>query len=159
MRNESSASTSLEGADETALAVAEAFRHIQFLRQRLLGRRLAVHGLPPAQGACLRALGDHGEMTQRELGRVLDLSPAALTGLLQRMESSGLVERWSDPGDQRVMRVRPGETGRALQAKAGEAHRWILDQTLLPLPEADRLELLRLLRAVGANFEAASGTR
>lgn len=151
----SNSSDPAEDPEGLASAIAEAFRRIQFLRQRLLGRRMAAHGLPPSQGACLRVIGERGDLSQRELAQALDLTPAALTGLLQRMEAAGLVERWSDGRDQRVMRVRLGQAGQALKSQADETHRWIQERTLETLPEGDRRELLRLLQAVGANFEAA----
>lgn len=52
--------------------------------------------------------------TVGELGLLLDLSSAAVTGLVDRLERGGLVERFPDPGDGRRVRVRMTPQAHAL---------------------------------------------
>lgn len=55
--------------------------------------------------------------TVGELGTVLELSSAAVTGLVDRLERAGHVERFGDPTDRRRVRVRMTESAHTL---AGE---------------------------------------
>jgi len=145
----------LEGVDPVSLEVMQEFRRINHLRLSLLTRSMPKPGLPPTQGLCMAAIGEEEGISQRDLGKALHVSPATLTGVLQRMEQQGLIERWPDEKDHRLMRLRLGKEGRALHVQATAAHRRGVEHTIRPLGEADRLELRRLLRLVGDNFEAA----
>jgi DNA-binding MarR family transcriptional regulator len=57
-----------------------------------------------------------GRLTMRDLGRAVVISKSGLTGLVDRMQRSGLVERIADPDDRRVVRV-------ALTAAGADAYR------------------------------------
>jgi len=56
--------------------------------------------------------------TVGELGERLGLESSTLTPLLKRLEAMGLVTRARDTRDERVVRVRLTETGRALEEPA-----------------------------------------
>ncbi|WP_005037009.1 MarR family winged helix-turn-helix transcriptional regulator [Holophaga foetida] len=144
-----------EGLDPVSLDVMQEFRRINHLRLSMLARSMPKPGLPPTQGLCMNVIGEHEGITQRELGKHLHVSPATLSGILQRMERQGLIERWADEKDHRLMRLRLGREGEALHAQATEAHRRSIESTITPLCERDRRELMRLLRLVGDNFETA----
>lgn len=64
---------------------------------------------------------DHrGPTTMTHLAELLDVSLPAATGLIDRMEDRGLVERTGDPDDRRRVLVRPGPAGRlALEQTEG----------------------------------------
>jgi DNA-binding MarR family transcriptional regulator len=55
-----------------------------------------------------------GPMSMRVLADALDVSQASATGIIDRMEQRGLVERLRDSGDRRVVRVALTEQGRGL---------------------------------------------
>ncbi len=111
----------------------------------------------PAQAACLRVIARHDSITQRDLGEQLLVSPAALTTMLQRIERQGLIERWPDENDQRLMRIKLTEAGQAMKAELRNAHLDYIDVAITPLSEKDRAELARLLGLLGDNMEAAIG--
>ncbi|WP_111765129.1 MarR family winged helix-turn-helix transcriptional regulator [Nakamurella deserti] len=67
-----------------------------------VGRRL---GLGPADLRCLDWLTD-GPMSAGRLSAATGLKPAATTALLDRLEGRGLVERFRDDRDRRVVLVR-----------------------------------------------------
>lgn len=65
----------------------------------------------PAQGGLLFALEHSDGLTMGEIARALDLAPSATTGLVQRCEALGWVQRQDCPDDARTQRVwlqRPG---------------------------------------------------
>jgi DNA-binding MarR family transcriptional regulator len=98
-------------------------------------------------------------MAQRDLVESLLLSPPSVTRMLQRMERAGLVERSVDPQDQRQAVVRLTGSGRELADLVQGALAEFLERSLAALPDVDRRELARLLRAwceAGADVEPAA---
>lgn len=70
-------------------------------------RRVSSDGVAPtpAQGGVLFILQKHDGATMGELAKGLDLVPSAVSGLVQRMEAIGWVQRKACPGDARTQRV------------------------------------------------------
>ncbi|HEY3858016.1 MAG TPA: MarR family transcriptional regulator [Gammaproteobacteria bacterium] len=65
-------------------------------------RQLAgSHGLTGPQMLCLREITAHGSLTTGALAQAVALSPATLTGILDRLEARGLVSRERRPEDKR----------------------------------------------------------
>jgi DNA-binding MarR family transcriptional regulator len=64
-----------------------------------------------------------GRLTMRELGRAVVISKSGLTGLVDRMQRAGLVERSGDPQDRRVVHVTLTREGSAAYRSARAAHR------------------------------------
>jgi DNA-binding MarR family transcriptional regulator len=62
---------------------------------------LAPYNVTPVQYAVLKALSDRDPPSGVEIGRRLALDSASVTGVLDRMESLGLVERRPNPKDRR----------------------------------------------------------
>ena len=75
-------------------------------------------GLTYPQYLVMVALWEADERTVGELGERLGLESNTLTPLLKRMEGMGLIARARDPRDERVVRVRLTDQGRALQEPA-----------------------------------------
>jgi len=147
----------LDDVDPLSSEVLHALKRIMHLNRQLLSHTMAETGGHPAQAACLRVIARHESITQRDLGEELLVSPAALTTMLQRIERQGLIERWPDENDQRLMRIKLTAEGQKLKAKLGNAHRDYIDVAITPLSEKDRAELARLLGLMGDNMEAAIG--
>lgn len=61
----------------------------------------AVLGLSATETKALSVLERQGPVTHGELARLTGLSPASVTGLLQRLEQRGFVQRHTDPADRR----------------------------------------------------------
>lgn len=89
---------------------ADVFRHIYLLNSVLerLGNRCAEqHALTMPQWLALGCIAFGGEsgVTHSELGARLMLSKAPITGVVDRLERDGLVQRTVDGHDRRVSRV------------------------------------------------------
>ena len=78
--------------------------------------KLAPFEVTPTQYAVLKVLWGQDGQSGAELGARLLIDSATLTGVIDRLESAGLVERQSDGEDRRVQRLFVTEPGRALQA-------------------------------------------
>lgn len=76
---------------------------------------LAALGVTPVQLGLLYALGRDGPVPLGDVGRALDLSPAGLSGLVDRMVAAGLIERRASPTDRRAAELVITPRGRALR--------------------------------------------
>jgi len=78
-------------------------------------------GLTYPQYLVLVTLGDTDGQSVGEIGERLFLESNTLTPLLKRLEAAGLVERRRDAADERQVRVRLTDRGRALGIEACQA--------------------------------------
>lgn len=62
-------------------------------------------GLSPTDLEVLGAIQQHGPLSAGHLGDLTGLSPAAVTGLIDRLERSGVARRGADPDDRRRVLV------------------------------------------------------
>ena len=86
--------------------------HLLYIHSRLLVRRC---GLTVPQFLVLDAVVRGGEQSAGALARSVSLSPATVSGILNRLEERGLVERTRSRTDRRWVLIRPtGEARRVL---------------------------------------------
>lgn len=76
--------------------------------------RSAEFDLSPAQAMAVREL--EGPLSMRELAERLYCDASNVTGIVDRLEERGLVERQMLPGDRRVKQLVLTDAGRALRA-------------------------------------------
>src|ERR1700747_908984 len=114
-------------------------------------------GLTYPQYLVMVSLWAKDDQTVGELGETLFLESSTLTPLLKRLEALGLLDRSRDPSDERQVRVRLTNAGRALQKKARNIPRCILEATGLSL--ADLRRLLRAIVAVRGKLLRSPGTQ
>ena len=67
--------------------------------------KLSPFNITPSQFYVLSALWDKNELKFKDLARRLDMDGATLTGILDRMEKRGFIERKEDPEDRRSVLV------------------------------------------------------
>lgn len=88
------------------------------LANRFVGLRLAGLGLTPIQSMVMTSLEEQDQITSIALGRRVELDSATLTGILDRLEARGLIERRRHPHDRRSVRVHLTSEGREIGKKA-----------------------------------------
>lgn len=71
-------------------------------------------GLTVAQSGVLRNLAIHGPLSSADLSRKLYVTPANITGIVDRLEKKGLVERVRQAADRRVSLISLTESGQKL---------------------------------------------
>lgn len=123
----------------------------------LLRARIAVVaaelGLTPQQAILLRQLGQPRAMC--EVAAILACDRSNVTGLVDRLEDRGLVERVGDPRDRRMKRLRLTAEG-AAQAAAVQARMFADSPSTADLDADERRSLLALLRKLTPAFPDAS---
>lgn len=101
-----------------------------------------------AQGGVLFLLAEQDGRTMGELAEALDMAPSALTGLVQRMEAAGWVERRACERDTRVQRTWLRDAGRAALPPLGQAARRIQQRLADGFTDDELQTVARWLRHV-----------
>jgi DNA-binding MarR family transcriptional regulator len=78
--------------------------------------RLVRHGVSMAHLHLMSMLDRHGELPMSRVAELLGVSDSNATGLVDRMEEHGFVERVRHPEDRRVVLVRVSDRGRQILA-------------------------------------------
>ena len=120
--------------------------------------RLAQGRLSMGQMHVLWLLQHHGEMPMSRLAELLGVSLSNATGLIDRMEEPGLVERVRVPDDRRLVVVRPSSAGLRAVFETESNRREQMRAVIGRLSRTERpvvLEALRSLRrALSAEVES-----
>jgi len=80
--------------------------------------RIAVYDLKPVDFSVMSVVVHNPGVTSRQLCAALNILPPNLVGLVQSLESRGLLERLPHPHDGRAMGLHPTDTGLELMKKA-----------------------------------------
>lgn len=114
-------------------------------------------GLTYPQYLAMVALWEADDRTVGELGERLGLESNTLTPLLKRLQAMGLVDRTRDPQDERVVRLRLTDKGRALEGPACAVPAELLAASGLDLSAVTRIRgELAALNAALSRAEAGS---
>ncbi|MGW2827753.1 MarR family winged helix-turn-helix transcriptional regulator [Streptomyces sp. NPDC001286] len=110
----------------------------------------ARHALTGAQARLLSLLSLE-PLPMRKLAQKLKCEPSNVTGIVDRLESRGLVERQPDPADRRVKLAAATQEGRRVARELRDGLRFAREP-LAGLSDAERLSLRDLLkRMLGAS--------
>ena len=96
-----------------------------------------------------------GSVSMSQLASSLDVSVASMTGIVDRMEQRGLVERRRDDADRRIVLVDPTEAGRDIFREIDRRRREGLLKMLQQLSEDELAGLLKGHRALREARQAA----
>ena len=96
----------------------------------------------------LTILEADGPLPMGRLADALDVSVASATGIVDRMEQRGLVERRPAAADRRVLEVHPTPTGQEVFRDLGADRRAHLETVLARLTERELISLLVGMRAL-----------
>ena len=107
---------------------------------------LSRYDLTPAQFDVLAHLSVKSGISQQALSERLLVTKGNVCGLIDRMESRGLVSRQSDPDDRRLNLLHLTEAGKELANRAVPAHEDFLKGQMSHLGETDQQTLSKLLR-------------
>jgi len=117
----------------------------------------SIHAVPPpfrkkpppdltlAQVRIIRILHGHGECTMKELANLAAVKMPTATGLVNRLERQKIVERFGDPRDRRVVRVKLTSKARRM---ADRHRRWRMRRIAEILEHLDEDELAYVARTM-----------
>ncbi len=96
---------------------------------------------------------DDGTLNQTELGNMLFVKRSGVTGLVDRMEKAGLVQRSSDRSDRRVNLVSMTEEGRKLLARVEGVYFTRIEEIASALNGQEQERLSRMLERIRDNLD------
>ncbi|MFF4037390.1 MarR family winged helix-turn-helix transcriptional regulator [Streptomyces sp. NPDC001816] len=111
----------------------------------LVADALAAEGMKMWHHVVLSAVRDLAPVAQADLGRGVGLDPKDLVGVLNDLQSAGLVVRAPDPKDRRKNAVSLTGDGARLLTRCEKAAREANDELLAPLSTAERDQFMGLL--------------
>ena len=122
---------------------------IALQRHTAIFMKYMVEGLTQTQFAALAKLLELGTCSQNDLGRRIYLDAATIKGVVDRLAVRGFLTAVSDPKDRRRRAVALTERGRQVTEAAELVAAEITAATLAAFSEAERRDVVRLLRKLG----------
>lgn len=119
------------------------------------GHYLHLHagGRSGKQHILRKLLHNGGHLTQRELGEATDVSSAALSEVLAKLEAEGLITRTRSAADQRQRDIALTEAGLAAARLCSQDDAAFRQVAFEPLAAEERAQLLSQLDRVRAHWE------
>ncbi len=123
--------------DRTIMSVADDLRRVIHVAHEYSKRAERVTGVTGPQLWALKVLGSSPPMRVSDLARRMYLHPSTVVGILDRLESRGLVSRTRSREDRREVSVGLTGKGRKTAAKTPEAAQMLLLMGLESLSRRD----------------------
>lgn len=151
----------LPGIDLRVEGIVDRIMGIHRRLRRMLDETLEEHGLSYGEWSVLSSL--HWSPTNRrtagELASKVELSSAAMTNRLDRLESAGWIRRVPDPKDRRAVQVELTDEGKALYSRAVETQAAKESIVASALNSKQQEQLNDLLRLLMLEFENREGKK
>ncbi|MFF5308635.1 MarR family winged helix-turn-helix transcriptional regulator [Streptomyces massasporeus] len=119
----------------------------------LVAEALAGEDMRMWHHVVLSAVRDLAPVAQADLGRGVRLDPKDLVGVLNDLQSAGLVVREPDPKDRRKNAVSLTERGARLLKRCEKAARAANDELLAPLSAAEREQFMAMLLRISGTAD------
>ena len=111
-------------------------------------QRMAPFGLRPVDFSVMSVIHHNPGVTSRQLCTALNLLPPNLVGLVQDLQSRGLIEKKPHPRDGRAVGLHPTPQGRQLMAEAESTAVALESDRAHRLSPQERQTLLALLQKI-----------
>ena len=112
--------------------------------QRSIAELLSEEGLTQPQFYALRVIAKNGAMPMRGISDEMHVTPANVTGIIDRLEHKGLIKRMARQGDRRATIIELTPEGRAVQERVAARYGELMQRALQAFT-TDEQEALRYL--------------
>ncbi|WNC12442.1 MarR family transcriptional regulator [Brevibacillus brevis] len=136
-----------------ANALTHLMGHVMKLHRQNVDMLIQKYDVHPGQPPLLMRLTRTDGMVQKELARRMNVKPATLTVMINRMEKSGLVTRRPDPHDQRSSRVYLTDKGRIAAGAVKDALELLEGKCFERFTEEEKTMLWDMLTRIHADLE------
>jgi DNA-binding MarR family transcriptional regulator len=96
----------------------------------------------------LDILRRESDSTMTHLARIMDVTTAAMTGIVARLVNGGYVARGFDPRDRRIIKIRLTAKGLAVAKDFSHQRTQTIIKVFGKISEQDRLDYLRILTQI-----------
>lgn len=114
----------------------------------LFAQEVAELGLTPVQYSSLQTICDQSGIDQKTLAQTIGYDTSTIAGVIDRLETRGLVTRQVAPNDRRARQLFATPAGTQLLAAVVPKMLKSQQRLLQPLKPAERQELMRLMKIV-----------
>jgi DNA-binding MarR family transcriptional regulator len=118
--------------------------------------RLVRLGISMTQLHVMHMLERHGELPMSRLAEMLDVSMSATTGLVDRVEERGFVERIRVPEDRRVVLARITDAGRQMLDDVELVRTELMERVLDELDEGQMAGVASAVASIRSALETAA---
>jgi len=116
------------------------------LASRFLSQKVSQLNVTSVQAMVLGFLDDEDRITSSELGKRTELDSATLTGILDRLEVAGFIERKGNPDDRRSIRIHLTKQGRLMSQEATRVITEANSEFLEVLTDAQKRDLHGIIK-------------
>ena len=138
--------TTAHPPQEDIARIVEAIVYLYTESRRVTKEVARAYGLTGPQVTVLKMLEGIGALSLSDLSARMSARNSTVTGIADRMERDGLVERKRDRADRRVVRIRLTQKGRALASEIPIESMEVFGAALRALDHEERRVLRRVLR-------------
>jgi DNA-binding MarR family transcriptional regulator len=142
-----------------ALELMRAMWALDHALHRVSKRMASTLGVTAPQRLVVRVLGEASADTPGALARVLHLHPSTLTGVLQRLERRGLIQRTVENSDRRRNRLALTRRGAQINTRNAGTVEAAIESTLQRVSAEDAAAAVRVLLAVATTLRQVSEQR
>lgn len=135
-----------QDADEDIARIVEAIVYLYTESRRVTKELARIYGLTGPQVTVLKMLEGIGALSLSDLSARMSARNSTVTGIADRMERDGLVERKRDAEDRRIVRIRLTPKGRELAKEIPVESMEVFGAALRALDHEERRSLRRILR-------------
>lgn len=126
--------------------------HSAFASYDADGHRLSGSGLTVPQANVIFALGNTDGLTCKDIGDMTHITKGTLTGVIDRLEMKGLVERWAVEGDGRKTIVALTSEGEEVFEREYPRHIEYLKDRFDSLSATERKQAISSLQTISNLF-------
>lgn len=145
----------IDGASDLAFTLGFYIHDTSRLRKLLFDDAFKPTGVTRSQASVLSCLWANDAITQSTLAKKLDLGKVALGSLIDRLESSGMIERHNDDGDRRAKIITLTSKGRSTLKRLRNLASETNDIVLAGLSEKELAITTKTLKKMKSNVMAA----
>lgn len=129
------------------------------LGSRFLSQKVSELNLTAVQAMILGFLDQDDQITSSELGKRAELDSATLTGILDRLETAGFIERRGNPDDRRSIRIHLTKKGKAMAREASRVIAEANKEFLHVLTEEQKRHLHEIISTLRLNAPRGYGVK
>ena len=100
------------------------------------------------QFGVLDTLVREGDLRMTDLARLINVTTAAMTGIVERLVRDGYAIRGSEDGDRRIIKVKPTAKGSKVVKHIVENRKSIISKIFAVVSQAEREKYLDILTAI-----------
>ncbi|KAA0959167.1 MarR family transcriptional regulator [Planococcus sp. ANT_H30] len=109
---------------------------------------LEEYDLTPAQYGVLNCLWRKGKMSPKQIGAMMHLEASTVSGILDKMQKAGFIERSIDPENRRNILVATTKKSKAIQQDVEATTEQLNESVLQFLSDSDKVVLKKSLASI-----------